>query len=308
MTEELEAIPLDEIFVDMTDFNCRGAITPFDVLELAKDIRSNGLTQPVTVRPWDRTPGKKYHLIAGYRRYESHRVNSVHKDCPQNAEGKPTIKAIVKHNVSDDQAVAMNLSENIQRKDLTLLQESRAIERLKMHGWTGQEVGEKIGKSYGWVQTRFMFLELPPDIQIEIVRCDLPHAVVRDLWTQPDLETRYDLLRKIKDAKMLGKKRPINPLKLVKNKPNSKRVRERGEIEQLQDTIRENLGNNLATKVLGWVLGMTDDLDVHQKIREDGLNGTFGKKTFYIVPNSLLKPTTISFKDLVRKNPVGRQQ
>ena len=80
-----EMIPLDEI---CTDFNSRSNL---DVFELAKDIRANGLTQPVTVRPWS----NKYQLVTGYCRYRAHIVNSIYSDCPRNEEGKPTIKAIV---------------------------------------------------------------------------------------------------------------------------------------------------------------------------------------------------------------------
>jgi ParB family chromosome partitioning protein len=287
--DELRDIPMSEIFDD-EDFNCRGAINALSVAELAKDIKQNGLTQPITIQPWDKKEGKKYRLIAGYRRFKAHQINAAQ-----------TVKAIIKYGVDDERAVAMNLSENVQREDLTILQEARAIEKLKLHGWSASDVSREIGKSYGWCQVRFMYLELPPDIQEEIVRADLPHSVIRDIWTQDPGQPRYDLLKRIKDAKILGKKRPINPNKVKANKPNSKRVREKAEIEMLQDTIREAVGNNLATKVLGWVLGLIDDLEVHQKIREDALAGTYGKKSFYPIPVGLTVSQSAFTKATLRK-------
>lgn len=274
LNEELALIPPAEIFAD-EDFNCRGVISHLSVIELAKDIATNGLTQPITIQPWDKGPeGTKYRLIAGYRRYKAHQLNAAE-----------TIKSIIKHGISDDEAVMMNLSENIQREDLTIAQEAAAIQKLKLHGWTMNEVGAKIGKSYGWVQVRYMFLELPPDIQKEIVDREFPNSIIRDLWLQQTSEDRYELFRKIKDARLMGKKRPVNPLTIRKDKPNAKRARGREEMELMQDTVREVMGNNLATVALAWAMGEVDDLTLHKKLREEGLK----INKYHVIPQGLMK-------------------
>src|SRR5690606_25873258 len=74
-TEKLYEISLTDIYIDNA-FNCRGAIAPIDVVDLAKSIKADGLQQPIIVEPFEH-PKYKYRIISGHRRFVAHRVNEA---------------------------------------------------------------------------------------------------------------------------------------------------------------------------------------------------------------------------------------
>src|SRR5258706_4547785 len=168
----IQELPLKDIFAD-TDFNCRGAIAPIDVVDLARDIDAHGLQQAIVVQPF-KDPQYKYRIVAGYRRHKAFQVLQ-----------RETIPCNVVDGLSDVQARIMNLSENLKRKDLNMLQEAKALEHLKNAGLTQDDVAREIGMSRGWTQIRFMILDLPKEIQYEVAAGFLSQQQVRDLSTLP---------------------------------------------------------------------------------------------------------------------------
>ena len=150
-------IPLTKILAD-DEFNCRGEINPIDVVDLAKDIELHGgLIQPVIVMSLDserkkKYPEKDYLLIVGYRRFISHR----------DILNWNNIEAVIEEKFTTElEARLANLSENLQRKNLDILQEAKAIKKLRMLGISRDEVAKRMVMSMGWVQIRFMLLDLP---------------------------------------------------------------------------------------------------------------------------------------------------
>ena len=101
------------------------------IAELAASLKSNGLLQPITVRP----DGEGYILIAGERRYRA--AVSL---------GWPSITAIVRYTLSNAQASKLQLLENIVRKDLLPMEEVYAYQRLIEEGMTVKEVAESVGR------------------------------------------------------------------------------------------------------------------------------------------------------------------
>lgn len=164
-------LPMKEIYADLT-FNCRGHIDPASCAELAKDIKNKGLVQPVMVQPYDKVPGKKFRIVMGHRRHMAHQINHAE-----------TIRAIVKEGLSDLDARVLNICENIQRQDLNILQEAMSIDSLRRGGWNELQTADKIGMSRGWVQVRFMLLDLPIEIQHEAAAGLIPQSAIRKAWT-----------------------------------------------------------------------------------------------------------------------------
>lgn len=122
--------------------------------ELAESIRENGLIQPVLVR---QLLTGEYELIAGHRRWKA----------VQRLEW-PTIRAIVE-NRTDTESAVMALVENIQRRDLSCMEEARAIAGLiESTGITQQEAAQRLGKSQPAVANKLRLLRLPGWVQ-EIV-------------------------------------------------------------------------------------------------------------------------------------------
>jgi len=109
---DLQTLPVDRI--QRGQYQPRIHIRQESLEELAESIRSQGLVQPIVVRPI----GDGYELIAGERRWRASQMAGLHE-----------IPAVVK-DVPDQAAAAMALIENIQREDLNPLEESQALQRL----------------------------------------------------------------------------------------------------------------------------------------------------------------------------------
>jgi ParB family chromosome partitioning protein len=119
--------------------------------ELAQSIRSQGVIQPLIVRPAGRN---QYEIIAGERRWRAAGV-----------VGLETVPAIVRK-ISDQTAAALALIENIQRHDLSALEEAMAIEQLiEMHELTHQGAADMIGRSRAAVSNLLRLLELEPPVK-----------------------------------------------------------------------------------------------------------------------------------------------
>ena len=120
--------------------------------ELAASIKSQGLIQPVLVRPLP-SPGR-YELVAGERRWRACRM-----------AGLTTIDCIVRH-LDDHESMAIALIENLQREDLNPIEEARALGQIKEHfSLTQEELADKIGKSRPAVTNSLRLLKLPEKVQ-----------------------------------------------------------------------------------------------------------------------------------------------
>ncbi|ANB19416.1 Chromosome (plasmid) partitioning protein ParB [Dokdonella koreensis DS-123] len=149
----------------------RQSIDPERLEELAASIKAQGLIQPVVVRA---IAPDRYELIAGERRWRA----------AQKA-GMTEVPALVKE-VPDQAVVAMALIENIQREDLSPLEESQALARLiEEFDLTHQQAADAVGRSRAAVSNLLRLLELPPEIRtlLDTRKLDMGHA--RALLTLP---------------------------------------------------------------------------------------------------------------------------
>lgn len=251
-------IPFNEIHAD-EEFNCRGVIPPIDVVELARDIDTHTLQNPLVVHPYDeerrRETGFNYRLISGYRR---HKAVSL-------LDWK-TVPCNVLENVSDTQARIMNLGENINRKELNILQEAKALERLKYAGLGQEEVAKQLGQSRGWVQVRFYLLELPIEVQEGAAQGLFSQQQIRDLYTLGSKERQLIAAKTIKERREKGEKVPDIVKKPIS--PFLKKERKRNEVFEMMERIQSILGNSLATRCLAWTAGEISTADLETDIRE----------------------------------------
>jgi ParB family chromosome partitioning protein len=141
--------------------------------ELADSIRSQGLIQPILVRPLgDATPGqpRRYEIIAGERRWRAAQLAGLHE-----------IPSIVRR-VADEAAVVMALIENIQREDLNPLEEARALERLiSEFEMTHATAAEAVGRSRAAVSNLLRLLDLCDEAKGFVERGDLEMGHARAL-------------------------------------------------------------------------------------------------------------------------------
>lgn len=257
------------------DFNCRGKIAPIDVVDLAKDIEQNGLIQPVVVRPYKsgENGAYEYKLIAGFRRHMAHVIIK-----------KEMILAIIRDDITDEAKERyFNLSENLKRANLNLVQEAKAIEKLVQLGLSRTEIATHIGMSSGWCQVRKMILELPEEIQKEISVGVLTQPQIREVhsyWNHGNgREQALNAVKIIKEGKEKGLKNlTVNPNKIASN---TKRLRNKRDMLAMLEHLFKFTGPGLHTRTLAWAGGEITDFELFDSIKEemDKLGKTYEKPT-----------------------------
>jgi ParB family transcriptional regulator, chromosome partitioning protein len=166
--DRLASVPLD--LLQRGKYQPRVDMRPETLTELADSIKSQGLVQPILVRPVaGRVPGEsqRYEIIAGERRWRAAQM-----------AGLAEIPAVIR-DVPDEAAVSMALIENIQREDLNPLEEAGALLRLiEEFGLTHQAAAEAVGRSRAAVSNLLRLMELADEVKemLEQRRIEMGHA------------------------------------------------------------------------------------------------------------------------------------
>ncbi len=132
--------------------------------ELAASIREHGVLQPILVRP---IGPNRYQLIAGERRWRSSRL-----------AGLDSIPALIEE-IDDDTALEISIIENLQREDISPLDEAAMYDRMVTeHGYSIRKLADKLGKDKGYVENRLRLADAPDEVrQLVSLRKDtLSHA------------------------------------------------------------------------------------------------------------------------------------
>jgi ParB family chromosome partitioning protein len=178
---ELAHLPVEQIHA-----NPRQPRKRFDheaTAGLADSIRTQGVVQPVLVRP--RKQGG-FELIAGERRWRAAREAGV-----------PTVPAVVRE-TDDRETLLLSLVENVAREDLSPIEEARAYAVLvDEFALSLGDVAERVGRSKPAVSNRLRLLELPDDVLAMVERRELSEGHARAVLAVPDHEERRRLARTI---------------------------------------------------------------------------------------------------------------
>ncbi|HLX36014.1 MAG TPA: ParB/RepB/Spo0J family partition protein [Candidatus Limnocylindrales bacterium] len=132
--------------------------------ELAASIREHGVLQPILVRPLD---DNEFQLIAGERRWRASK-----------AAGLDTIPALVEE-IDDDTALEISIIENLQREDLSPLDEAAMYDRMvREHGYSVRKLAQKLGKDKGYLENRLRLADAPQEIRelVSLRKDTLSHA------------------------------------------------------------------------------------------------------------------------------------
>jgi len=262
MSEEMVLKLLEVSNIHSESFlNCRGDIAPIDVADLAKDIEANGLLQPIVVMTYPQpVEGYEYKLVAGFRRHMAHRVLK-----------KQYISAVIRDSMTEVQSRLFNLKENIQREDLNIKQESYALKILRDLGLGRQDVADALGKSGGWVQVRFMLLDLPEAVQNEAAAKIITQPQIRDLYyihNKHGVDKMYETLRGVKNAKARGERAEIKVDRKINKSKRPNKERKRQEIFDMMEHIQEYIPNGLYTRCLAWAAGEISYNDLYYDLEE----------------------------------------
>jgi ParB family chromosome partitioning protein len=234
--DELANLPLD--LLQRGKYQPRVDMRQESLQELADSIKSQGIVQPIVVRPVDGAAAggsQRYEIIAGERRWRAAQI-----------AGLVTIPAVIRR-VPDEAAIAMALIENIQREDLNPLEEARALERLiSEFGITHQQAADAVGRSRAAVSNLLRLLELPDEISAFLEQRELEMGHARALLgltqRRQQIEVGTLVARKglsVRDTEAMVRallSRPSGGGESREGKPLDPNV------QRLQDELSEKLG------------------------------------------------------------------
>lgn len=132
--------------------------------ELAASIREHGVLQPVLVRP---IGSNRYQLVAGERRWRASKQ-----------AGLTTIPALIE-DLDDDTALEISIIENLQREDISTLDEAAMYDRMvREHGYSIRKLADKLGKDKGYIENRLRLADAPTEVRelVSLRKDTLSHA------------------------------------------------------------------------------------------------------------------------------------
>lgn len=197
-SEEIIEIALDELRPN--PYQPRKKFDEEKLRELAESIKEHGVFQPIIVKK----SIKGYEIIAGERRYRASKL-----------AGKDKIPAIVR-NFSDEQMMEIALLENLQRENLSAIEEAVAykamLEKLNM---TQEDLAKKVGKSRSHVTNILGLLRLPFEVQQMIIRQEISMSHARVI---SKLESQDEMIKLAN--KILAENLPVHEVERISNDDN----------------------------------------------------------------------------------------
>ena len=222
---DLKNIPLDVI--QRGKYQPRVDMREEALEELASSIRTQGVMQPIVIRP---ISSKKYEIIAGERRWRASQI-----------AGLDTIPAIIKQ-VGDEAAIAMSLIENIQRENLNPIEEAMALKRLQdKFELTQQEVANAVGKSRAAVTNLMRLISLHTDVQSMLIKGELEMGHARALLSLPDAEQTNTGKLVVKRGLSVRQTESLVRRKAEQRSPTPSKTID-PDIKNLEETLEEKLG------------------------------------------------------------------
>ena len=179
-TSRVLEISIDEILPNR--FQPRIQFDEDEILELSDSIKEHGVIQPLIVRPI----GDKYEIIAGERRYKA----SV-------LAGKETVPVIVK-SLNDRDSAEIALIENVQRKNLTPIEEALSYKKILDEGYITQEkLALKIGRSQSSIANKIRLLNLSDEVQEALLENKISERHARSLLKISNKKQQNEMLNRI---------------------------------------------------------------------------------------------------------------
>lgn len=154
------------------------------IQELAVSIQQNGLLQPIVVRPYH----GKYQIVVGERRYRACLLAGIEE-----------VPCLVQ-NYDEQQTAAAAIVENIQRENLSAIEEALAYQQiLDTQNITQEELAQKVGKKQSTIANKLRLLQLPMTVQEAVRRKDITERHARALLKLDTTAKQNNMLREIMD-------------------------------------------------------------------------------------------------------------
>lgn len=233
-TENVVKLPIGKISANK--FQPRTVFDQEKIEELAKTIHIHGVIQPIVVR----TTGDDghYEIIAGERRFRA--MSSL---------GWEEVPAIVRE-LSDKETASIALIENLQREELTAIEEANAYQNLLgIHGITQEALAQRLGKGQSTVANKLRLLKLPAEIQEALLNRLLTERHARALLKIKDPELQQKLFNETLELGLNVSQLEAKVAKLLSDEPKKPKQRRKTvsrDIRIAMNTIKESL--NMVTK------------------------------------------------------------
>lgn len=196
--QSVEQLPLDSLHV--SHYQPRKRLDPEAIAELASSVAQKGVLQPLLVRP----SASGYEIVAGERRFRAARQ-----------AGLASVPAIVK-TLSDRETLEIALIENVQREDLSAVEEARAFEQLMTFGMNQEEVARAVGKSRSAVANTLRLLQLEGEALSALDEGKITAGHARAILAQPEEGRAWAL------AQVLGAGLSVREAELLSYSPLEK--------------------------------------------------------------------------------------
>lgn len=229
-TEEITEISLDEIRPN--PYQPRKTFDNKSLKELSESIKENGVFQPIIIRK----SVNGYEIIAGERRFRASKLAK-----------KKTIPAIIR-DFDEAQMMEVAVLENLQREDLTPLEEAQAYEMLQKNlGLTQAEVSKRLGKSRPYIANYLRLLTLPQKTKRLLQRGELSMGQARTLLGLKDKDSIDDLARKVVKNGITVRQLESLVAKLneKENKPKKKAIKKSAFIRASESQLTDKFGTSV---------------------------------------------------------------
>jgi len=182
MEFEKRVVDLDVNDVLPNRFQPRIKFNEDSINELCESIKEHGVIQPIVVRAM----GDKYEIIAGERRYKASLL-----------AGKQTIPAVITE-LNDKDSAEVALIENVQRKDLTPIEEAISYKKILDMGYlTQEELASKLGKTQSTVANKLRLLNLDEEVQEAVLEEKISERHARSILKLSNMSDQREMLNKI---------------------------------------------------------------------------------------------------------------
>lgn len=202
--------------------------------ELADSIRQNGVLQPILVR----RKGQKYEIVAGERRYQASKLAGLNE-----------IPAVVRE-IDDDKVFQLALIENLQRSDLSPIEEAKGYKQLlTSRSLTQEELAKILSKSRSAIANTLRLMDLPVEVQHMMEQGLLTAGHARAILAVPSEEGRIKLAKKIvTESLTVRQTENLAPLFSVEHTETRTRVAAPQSFKRAARELRKMLDTNVKVK------------------------------------------------------------
>ena len=246
--EEIKELAIDEIRPN--PYQPRKVFEEDALKELASSIKEHGVFQPIIAK----RSIKGYELVAGERRWRASKL-----------AGLTTIPAIVR-DFTDEQMMEIGLLENLQRENLSAMEEAEAYQTLMLNlSLTQEELARRVGKSRSHVTNILGLLRLPEEVKQMVNHAELSMGHARVLSKLEDEETIKEMATRIVSEKLSV--REIEDI--ASSEPLARKVKQphreqRNEYREVEELVREKLDAKVKIRDKKIEISFTNTADLNR--------------------------------------------